>query len=105
MGRALSAEADAPYGLRCDADAPGHCTTWSGLRAAQVDRSCLSRSRQHTGLPVPRSRYPLAVIELADRAISRLSFSNLTEAHVLDALRRQYQVELPEIRRLAPGPP
>jgi uncharacterized protein (DUF433 family) len=39
------------------------------------------------------------VIELADPANSRLSFSNLTEAHVLDALRRQYQVGLPQIRR------
>ena len=39
------------------------------------------------------------VIELADPANSRLSFSNLTEAHDLDALRRQYQVELPQIRR------
>jgi hypothetical protein len=28
-----------------------------------------------------------------------LSFNNLTEAHVLDALGRQYQVELPQIRR------
>ena len=39
------------------------------------------------------------VIELADPPNSRLSFSNLTEAHVLDALRRQYRVELPQIRR------
>jgi uncharacterized protein (DUF433 family) len=39
------------------------------------------------------------VIELADARNSRLSFSNLTEAHVLDALRRQYQVELPQIRQ------
>lgn len=39
------------------------------------------------------------VIELADPENSRLSFNNLTEAHVLDALRRQYQVELPQIRR------
>src|SRR5207253_3043133 len=39
------------------------------------------------------------VIEVADPARSRLSFNNLTEAHVLDALRRQYQVELPQIRR------
>ena len=45
------------------------------------------------------SRRSEPVIELADRATSRLSFSNLTEAHVLDALRRQYQVELPQIRR------
>jgi uncharacterized protein (DUF433 family) len=39
------------------------------------------------------------VIELADTAHARLSFTNLTEAHVLDALRRQYQVELLQIRR------
>lgn len=39
------------------------------------------------------------VIALADPAGSRLSFNNLTEAHVLDALRRQYEVELPQIRR------
>ena len=45
------------------------------------------------------SRRSEPVIELADPASSRLSFSNLTEAHVLDALRRQYQVELPQIRR------
>ena len=44
------------------------------------------------------SRQSEPVIELADPA-SRLSFSNLTAAHVLDALRRQYQVELPQIRR------
>lgn len=45
------------------------------------------------------SRRSKPVIELADPANTRLSFSNLTEAHVLDALRRQYQVELPQIRR------
>jgi uncharacterized protein (DUF433 family) len=45
------------------------------------------------------SRRSEPIIQLADRANSRLSFSNLTEAHVLDALRRQYQVELPQIRR------
>ena len=28
-----------------------------------------------------------------------MSFTNLTEAHVLDALRRQYHVELPQVRR------
>jgi len=39
------------------------------------------------------------VIELADPANSPLSFNNLTEAHVLDALRRQYLVELTQIRR------
>jgi uncharacterized protein (DUF433 family) len=45
------------------------------------------------------SRRSEPVIELADPQNSRLSFSNLTEAHVLDALRRQYHVELPQIRR------
>src|SRR5712691_2388149 len=45
------------------------------------------------------SRHSQPVIDLADAKSSRLSFSNLTEAHVLDALRRQYQVELPQIRR------
>ena len=45
------------------------------------------------------SRRSEPVIELTDPANSRLSFSNLTEAHVLDALRRQYRVELPQIRR------
>src|SRR5688572_30165073 len=56
VGCALSARADAPYGLRSDAYAPGHCTTWSGPRAAPVDRNCLSRSRQYTGLPGSRQR-------------------------------------------------
>jgi uncharacterized protein (DUF433 family) len=45
------------------------------------------------------SRRSVPVIELADPDDARLSFNNLTEAHVLDALRRQYQVELPQIRR------
>jgi uncharacterized protein (DUF433 family) len=44
-------------------------------------------------------RHSEPVIDLADPRTSRLSFSNLTEAHVLDALRRQYRVELPQIRR------
>src|ERR1700730_7944859 len=39
------------------------------------------------------------VIDLADQNTSRLSFTNLTEAYVLDALRRQYHVELPQVRR------
>ena len=39
------------------------------------------------------------IIDLADPKSSRLSFTNLTEAHVLDALRRQYHVDLPRIRR------
>ena len=45
------------------------------------------------------SRRSAPVIELADPGNARISFNNLTEAHVLDALRRQYLVELPQIRR------
>lgn len=44
------------------------------------------------------SRRSEPVIEVADRVSSRLSFNNLIEAHVLNALR-QYQVELPQVRR------
>src|SRR5260370_5808254 len=47
------------------------------------------------------SRRSEPVIELADPKTSRLSFTNLTEAHVLDALRRQYHVELPQVRLAA----
>lgn len=39
------------------------------------------------------------IIQLPVAGDVRLSFNNLTEAHVLDALRRQYNVELPQIRR------
>lgn len=39
------------------------------------------------------------VIAIADRGTLRLSFVNLVEAHVLDALRRQYQVSLQKIRQ------
>lgn len=52
-------------------------------------------------------RYPVqgghrrsnAIIALPDSRQTMLSFVNLTEAHVLDALRRQYGVALPQIRR------
>lgn len=39
------------------------------------------------------------VLEVADADAGRLSFTNLTEAYVLDVLRRQYRVELPHVRR------
>lgn len=40
---------------------------------------------------------PIIALPTSDE--SRLSFSSLTEAYVLDALRRQYRLELPQIRR------
>ncbi len=45
------------------------------------------------------TRRSTAIIEMPDPHKGRLSFTNLAEAHVLDALRRQYHVELPQIRR------
>lgn len=52
-------------------------------------------------------RYPVAsgqknwagLIERPDAVDSRLSFSNLIEAHVLKALRRQYQVGMKEVHK------
>ena len=38
------------------------------------------------------------LIERPDRQDSRLSFSNLVEAHVLSALRKQYRVKMDEVR-------
>jgi uncharacterized protein (DUF433 family) len=39
------------------------------------------------------------VIAIADRQKLRLSFINLVEAHVLDALRRQHQIPLQKVRQ------
>lgn len=45
----------------------------------------------------PQSSAP-SLDRRVDRDEHRI-INNLTEAHILDALRRQYQVELPQIRR------
>ena len=88
---------------------------YSGPRVLEVPLYSVCEASRYLQIPentlrswVAGRSYPLRsgasrrsepVIELADPANSRLSFRNLTEAHVLDALRRQYQVELPQIRR------
>lgn len=88
---------------------------YSGPRVLEVPLYSVSEASRYLQIPentlrswVSGRSYPLRsgtrrrsepVIELADPANLRLSFSNLTEAHVLDALRRQYRVELPQIRR------
>ena len=68
----------------------------------------LTDSREHAAFLGLRAVVSVALrrkppVRAGDRARgsgeSRLSFSNLTAAHVLDALRRQYPVELPQIRR------
>jgi uncharacterized protein (DUF433 family) len=53
------------------------------------------------GRPYPvqeGKRFFQPVIEVASRAPTMLSFVNLVEAHVLDAIRREYNVGLPKVR-------
>jgi uncharacterized protein (DUF433 family) len=47
---------------------------------------------------VSGQRYWEGLIRRPDPADSRLSFSNLIEAHVLNALRTQYRVKMPAVR-------
>src|SRR5260370_39304582 len=44
-------------------------------------------------------RFFKPVIELPDRNLLSLSFVNLVEAHVLDAIRREHSIPLPKVRR------
>jgi len=74
-------------------------SVFEASRYLQIPENTLRSWVSGRSYPSGASRRSAPVIELADPANSRLSFSNLTEAHVLDALRRQYQVELPQIRR------
>ena len=39
------------------------------------------------------------VIDLPEKNSHQLSFVNLVEAHVLDAIRRQHKIALPKVRR------
>jgi len=88
---------------------------YSGRRVLEVPLYSVFEASRYLQIPentlrawVAGRAYPLRsgasrrsdpVIELADPKNSRLSFNNLAEAHILDALRRQYHVELPQIRR------
>jgi uncharacterized protein (DUF433 family) len=44
-------------------------------------------------------RFFKPVIELPEKTNHQLSFVNLVEAHVLDAIRRQHDIALPKVRR------
>jgi len=44
-------------------------------------------------------RFFRPVIELPQKDSHLLSFVNLVEAHVLDAIRRQHEIALPKVRR------
>lgn len=88
---------------------------YRGLDVLELPLYGISEASRYLQIPentlrswVAGRRYPLrsgatrqsqAIIALPDPETGRLSFSNLAEAHVLDALRRQYRVELPQIRR------
>ena len=39
------------------------------------------------------------IIEIADKKKQRLSFINLVEAHVLNAIRREHEIQLPKVRK------
>lgn len=54
------------------------------------------------GRPYPvddGERFFQPVIEIADKKNRRLSFINLVEAHVLNAIRREHEIRLPKIRQ------
>jgi hypothetical protein len=43
-------------------------------------------------------KYFKPVIDLPDPELASLSFVNLVEAHVLDAIRREHRIPLPNVR-------
>ncbi len=61
------------------------------LRSWVIGRSYTVKSGQER-------RWWEGLIERPDPEDSRLSFSNLVEAYVLNVLRKQYQVKMPEVR-------
>ena len=53
------------------------------------------------GRPYPvddGERFFQPVTEIADKKNRRLSFINLVEAHVLNAIRKEHEIRLPKIR-------
>ncbi len=75
-------------------------TVFEASRYLQVPENTLRAWVSGRTYPVRDGRRrSSAIINLPDRQKGLLSFVNLTEAHVLDALRRQYGVALPQIRR------
>lgn len=84
------------------------------LDPREVPAYGIPEAAHYLGIPVATLRswvigrhYPVAaeerffppVIELADKKSRRLSFVNLVEAHVLNAIRREHKIRLPKIRR------
>jgi uncharacterized protein (DUF433 family) len=88
--------------------------TQQPLDPREVPAYAVPEAALYLGIPVATLRswvigrhYPVAagerffspVIELADKKNRRLSFVNLVEAHVLNAIRREHEIRLPKIRR------
>lgn len=74
----------------------------------------LAEAAYYLGIPVATLRswvlgrhYPVAsgeklfapIIEIADKKKRQLSFINLVEAHVLNAIRREHEIQLPKVRK------
>ena len=80
----------------------------------EVPTYTLAEAAYYLGIPVATLRswvlgrhYPVAggekffapVIEIADKKKRRLSFINLIEAHILNAIRRKHEIQLPKVRK------
>ena len=80
----------------------------------EVPTYTLAEAAYYLGIPVATLRswvlgrhYPVAtgnkfftpIIEIADKKKRQLSFINLVEAHVLNAIRREHEIRLPNIRK------
>lgn len=74
----------------------------------------LAEAAYYLAIPVATLRswflgrhYPVAagkkffapIIEIADKKKQRLSFINLVEAHILNAIRREHEIQLPKVRK------
>lgn len=92
----------------------GQVSTSSRPNPREVPAYTLAEAAYYLGIPFATLRswvlgrqYPVAagkklfapIIEIADKKNRRLSFINLVEAHVLNAIRRDYEIRLPKVRK------
>lgn len=92
----------------------GQVSTSARPDPREVPTYTLAEAAYYLGIPVATLRswvlgrhYPVAagnkfftpIIEIADKKKRQLSFINLVEAHVLNAIRREHEIRLPNIRK------
>ena len=92
----------------------GHASSSARLDPREVPAYTLAEAAYYLGVPLATLRswvlgrhYPVAnggkffspIIEIAEKKKRLLSFVNLVEAHVLNAIRREHEIRLPTIRR------